>query len=120
MSPDWLCLRSWGENWSVRPVSCPLDARSYGDGDPLVLEVTDELLPANSGSFRISPDGVERTSEQAQLSVNVDALAMAYLGTTSFAVLAGIGGLRVIDSKALPNADRLFGASMAAFCGTTF
>ncbi|MEE1774368.1 hypothetical protein PUR34_40920 [Streptomyces sp. JV185] len=45
---------------------------------------------------------------------------MAYLGTTSFATLAGIGGLRVIDSKALPNADRLFGAFAAAFCGTTF
>jgi predicted acetyltransferase len=97
-----------------------LGARAYDDGDPIVLGVDDEFLRANSGNYRVSPDGVEPTSEQAQLSLNVDALAMAYLGTTSFATLAAIGRLRPIDDKALLNADRLFGTRTAAFCGTIF
>ncbi|MGW1404932.1 GNAT family N-acetyltransferase [Streptomyces sp. NPDC002403] len=124
MLDDWRACRthSLDDDLWLRLVDLPkaLDARSYGDGEPLVLEVADELLPANAGRYRISPEGVEATSEQAQLSMGVDALAMAYLGTTSFATLAGIGGLRVFDSKSLPNADRLFGTSAAAFCGTTF
>ncbi|UUU22847.1 GNAT family N-acetyltransferase [Streptomyces sp. DSM 40750] len=124
MLVNWRACRthSLDDDLWLRLVDLPkaLDARAYGDGDPLVLEVIDELLPANSGSFRISPDGVEPTLDQAQLSLNVDALAMVYLGTTSFATLAGIGDLRMTDGKALPNADRLFGTRTAAFCGTTF
>lgn len=124
MLVNWRACRTHTLNddlW-LRLVDLPkaLGARAYGDGDPLVLGVTDEFLPANSGRYLISPDGVEPTSEQAHLSLGVDALAMAYLGTTSFTTLAGIGALRVTDGKALPNADRLFGARGAAFCGTVF
>ncbi|MEO3755197.1 GNAT family N-acetyltransferase [Streptomyces sp. B6B3] len=124
MLVDWRACRTHALNddlW-LRLVDVPkaLGARAYGDGDPLVVEVTDEFLPANSGTYHVSSDGVRPTSDHAQLSLGVEALAMAYLGTTSFTTLAGIGALRVIDSKALPNADRLFGTRAAAFCGTTF
>lgn len=124
MLVDWRACRTHSLNddlW-LRLVDVPkaLDARAYGDGDPLVMEITDELMPTNSGSFRISPDGVQRTSEQAQLSLNTEGLAMAYLGGTSFTTLAGIGFLRATDDKALSNADRLFGTGSAPFCGTTF
>ncbi|CAL9327159.1 GNAT family N-acetyltransferase [Streptomyces sp. SudanB182_2057] len=124
MLVNWRACRTHTLNddlW-LRFVDLPaaLNARAYGDGDPVVLSVTDEFLPGNAGNYRVSPAGSEQTSEEAQLSVSVQALAMAYLGTTSFANLAAIGGLRVHDGKALPNADRLFGARSAAFCGTVF
>ncbi|MFI6012818.1 GNAT family N-acetyltransferase [Streptomyces sp. NPDC051243] len=124
MLVDWRACRTHSLNddlW-LRLVDVPkaLDARSYRDGDPFVLQITDDFLPANSGSFRIAPDGVEPTSDQPQLTLSVDALAMVYLGGMSFTTLAAIGLLRVTDTKALPNADRLFGTDKAAFCGTTF
>ncbi|GAA2287820.1 hypothetical protein GCM10010145_68020 [Streptomyces ruber] len=80
MLADWRACRthSFNDDLWLRLVDVPraLDARSYRDGDPFILEITDDLLPANSGSFRIVFDGVERTGKQPQLSIIVMALAM--------------------------------------------
>lgn len=124
MLVDWRACRTHSLNddlWiRLRDIPAALAARQYGDGDPVVIEVNDEFLPANSGRYRISPDGVAPTSEPAQLGVDADALAMAYLGTVRPSMLAGLGRMRVADPAATAQADRLFGTGVAPFCGTVF
>lgn len=109
------------EHW-VRLVDVPkaLAAREYGQADPVVIEVTDPLLPANSGTYRITPDGAARTDEPAALRLDVTTLAMAYLGTWRPSALAGAGRIEVRDPAAAVAADLLFGTRAAAWSGSHF
>ena len=121
---DWRACRTHcldDELW-LRVVDLPaaLGARTYGAAEPVVVDVTDALRPNGSGRFRITPDGPSPTDEPAALALGVDALGMAYLGTFSFSMLAAIGRVRVLDDKALVEADRLFATDTDAFCGTIF
>jgi predicted acetyltransferase len=101
-------------------IPAALAARSYGDAEPIVLEVRDSLLPNNSGCYRISPQGTERVSAPADLALTSDALAMIYLGTTRASSLAGVGRIQVTNPAALRSADRLFATEVPAWCGTMF
>jgi predicted acetyltransferase len=73
---------------SQRRYSCPVDA---------VLEVTDELLPDNAGRWRLRADGpegsvtCERTTEPADVALDVRELGAAYLGGTRLGGLAAAG-----------------------------
>lgn len=109
------------ELW-LRLVDVPaaLAGRTYGDAGPVVIEVRDALLPDNSGRYRVSPHGTERTGEPADLALDVDALAMIYLGDTRASTLAEIGRVDVAEPAALRRADRLFATDVAAWCGTMF
>lgn len=101
-------------------VPAALSARAYGEAEPVVLEVVDRFLPANSGRYLLGPSGVARTDAPAGLSVDVDALAMLYLGGWRCGQLAGIGRVRVHDERALTAADRLFATDRPPWCGTYF
>jgi predicted acetyltransferase len=111
------------EAW-LRLVDVPvaLSARSWAGGatDAVVLAVRDALLPANSGSYRISPDGVSRVDEPAQLECDVAALGRLYLGDIAPSALAGTGWLTVHDPAALPAADALFATGRVPWSGTFF
>jgi predicted acetyltransferase len=109
------------ELW-LRLVDVPaaLTARSYQDAEPIVIEVSDHQLPANSGRYRLGPPGAERTDDPPGLAMTVDVLATMYLGATKASALAGVGRVRVIDPATLPRADRLFATDAAAWCGTLF
>jgi predicted acetyltransferase len=109
------------EHW-VRLVDVPkaLAAREYGTAAPVVVEVTDPLLPANSGRYRITPDGAGRTDEPAALRLDVTTLAMVYFGTWRPSALAGAGRIEVRDPDAPANADLLFGTRVASWSGTHF
>ena len=109
------------ELW-LRLVDVPaaLAARTYGLAEPVVVEVVDTLLPGNSGRYRISPQGTERTTDSAALTVTADVLAMLYLGTFRASTLAGIGRASVTDPAALPAADRLFAVDRPAWNGSIF
>jgi predicted acetyltransferase len=109
------------ETW-LRLVDLPtaLAARGYRDGDPVVLGVQDAFLPANSGHYRISPEGAEPTDQPAQLMVDADVLAMAYLGDVPLSTLADVGRVEVVEAAALRHADRLFGTATLPWCGTYF
>jgi predicted acetyltransferase len=110
-----------GELW-LRIVDVPaaLAARTYGDAEPVVVEVTDAVLPANSGRYRIGPHGMEQVSDAPALAMDADVLAMVYLGTWRPSVLAGIGRITVADPAALPAADRLFAVDQPAWNGSLF
>ncbi|ANZ42053.1 hypothetical protein BBK82_45105 [Lentzea guizhouensis] len=106
------------EIW-LRLVDVPrmLAARTYGHADPVVIEVRDKLLPANDGRYRVTPDGVERTDDAADLTVPVDLLGACYFGDTTFSQLAATGWL---TGNRLDAADALFASARAPYCGTFF
>jgi predicted acetyltransferase len=109
------------ETW-LRLVDVPaaLAARTYGDAEPVVIEVVDDLLPANSGRYLVGPDGVERTDRAAQLRLGVADLGAAYLGDRPLSQYAAAGLVEVFDDAALPAADRLFLLDRSPWCGTYF
>ncbi|MFG2057161.1 GNAT family N-acetyltransferase [Micromonospora sp. NPDC048930] len=84
----------------VRVVDVPaaLAARRYATDVDLVVEVTDELLPENSGRWRLvgGRSGAEcvATTAPAQLACDVRALGELYLGGSGLAALAAAGRLR--------------------------
>jgi predicted acetyltransferase len=90
-------------------------------GEAVVLEVSDELLPANSGRYRISSAGAERvTSSRPDLSCSVLHLATLYLGDRTPSQLAAAGMLEVHDGASVARADRLFAVDAAPWCGSMF
>ena len=109
------------ELW-LRIVDVPaaLAARTYGVAPPVVIEIVDSLLPTNSGRYRVGPHATESTSDPAALTMDVEALAMLYLGTWRASTLAGIGRITVTDPTALTTADRLFAVNQPAWTGTMF
>jgi predicted acetyltransferase len=100
-------------------VPAALAAREY-TGDAIVLEVTDPLLPSNSGRYRVAGDGVARTTEPADLRLGVDALAMLYLGGWRASSLHAAGRIDTTVPEAPQAADLLFGTRVPAWCGTFF
>ena len=109
------------ELW-LRLVDVPaaLAGRAYADVEPIIIEVRDPMLPANSGRYLVGPQGTRRTDEPAGLTMDVAVLAMIYLGAYRPSALAGIGRIEVADQAALPRADRLFATEVSAWCGTLF
>ncbi|HEU5474839.1 MAG TPA: GNAT family N-acetyltransferase [Actinophytocola sp.] len=110
------------EDLWLRLVDVPraLAGRTYGAAEPVVIEVRDRLLPANSGRYRIGPHGTEPTTEPAGLAMDADVLAMLYLGAWRASALAGTGRIEVADAAAPARADRLFSTDAAPYCGTMF
>jgi len=83
----------------VTDVVRALEQRRYAVPVDLVFEVTDEVIPANAGRFRLTADGsaarCERTDATADLSLSVTELGAAYLGGRKLAEFAATG--RVIE-----------------------
>jgi predicted acetyltransferase len=108
------------ETWlRLVDVAAALSAREY-DGEPMVLEVRDPVLPGNSGRYRVGPGGVERTGAVPELELAVDSLAMVYLGGWRPSALAAVGRIRAQRPGALARADRLLASTTSAWCGTFF
>lgn len=111
-----------GDDVWLRLVDVPaaLSARTYRGTGSVVLDVRDSVLTSNNGRYRISPGGVERTDEAAGLSLDVDVLAMLYLGGWRVADLVQAGRIDVVDGDAVGVADALFAAERPPWCGTFF
>lgn len=85
----------------VRLVDLPvaLCRRRYACPVDLVIEVTDDLLPANAGRWRLQAGGpadqgvpqCDRVTTGADLTLDVSALGAAYLGGTRLGGLAAAG-----------------------------
>lgn len=106
----------------VRLVDVPraLAARGYGPGEPVVLEVRDPVLPENSGSYRVGPDGAAPCAEPGQLVLDADVLGALYLGDVLVSTLAAANRVQVRDEAAVERADRLFASVRPPWCGTPF
>jgi predicted acetyltransferase len=91
------------DNLWVRIIDLPaaLVTRGYADPVDVVLEVTDELLPANAGRWRLQAAAAEgagpgvascsRTGEPADIALDVRELGAAYLGGTRLGALGAAG-----------------------------
>ncbi len=101
-------------------VLAALRARTYGTAEPVVLEVFDKQLPDNNGRYVVGPDGVERTTAEAELRLDVSTLSSLYLGHGLFTDLALSGRVEVLDEAAAARTDALFHTARAPWCGTFF
>ena len=109
------------ETWlRLIDVLAALQMRTYRPAGPLVLGISDDLLPANSGTYRIDAAGVRRSGEPADISTDVASLASAYLGGVRWRALSTAG--RVLEHRpgALAAADELFATVTEPFSGTSF
>nr|WP_267130343.1 GNAT family N-acetyltransferase [Gordonia spumicola] len=104
-------------------VEAALRARSYRAGEPVTIRVIDSLRPSNHGSYRLSADGVERSADTAEVTVDVADLAAVYLGDTRWRQLCAAGrlhGSTPPDPRAVERLDILFATDRAPHSGTTF
>ena len=111
-----------GDNLWVRllDVGAALAARRYQAPVDVVLEVTDAVLPANAGRWRVTggPGGasVERTDDDADLALDVRELGAAYLGGVSLAALSAAGLVTELRPGTLHGAAVGFGWPVAPAC----
>ncbi|MFC5744494.1 GNAT family N-acetyltransferase [Actinomadura rugatobispora] len=109
------------ETWlRLVDVEAALRARAFGEGEPVVVQVSDPLLPENDGAYEIGPKGVARTVAPPDLGVDVATLAAAYLGGTRWRQLAAAGRVDVHDPGAVRRLDVLFAVDALPFSGTFF
>lgn len=95
----------------VRIVDLPtaLQRRRYACAVDVVIEVTDRMLPANEGRWRLQAGGpgeggkptCERTTAPADVVLPVSALGAAYLGGTRLGGLAAAGQISEQRSEAV-------------------
>jgi predicted acetyltransferase len=110
----------------VRLLDIPaaLAVRGYVAPGRLVFEVEDAFRPQSAGRFALEagPDGAtcHATTADADLALGVVELGAAYLGGVSFSTLARAGRVRELRAGALAQADTLFSAVPAPWCGTPF
>ena len=99
----------------ITDLPAALTGRRYATPLDLVLEVTDRLLPANAGRWRLAvpPDrdksSCTRVDEPADLACDTADLAAAYLGGTPLAALAAAGRVRELRPDTLATTSTGFG-----------
>ncbi|WP_431986596.1 GNAT family N-acetyltransferase [Streptomyces griseoflavus] len=114
---DWLWVR-------ILDVVRALEARTYQAAGSLVLEVADGA-GLTGGRFRLeaSADGTGscvRTTESADLSLDVAELAALWLGDESAVRLAALGRVREERAGAARQADALLRTSRRPWCPDIF
>jgi predicted acetyltransferase len=100
-------------------VEAALAARSLGEGS-LVLDLRDELCPWNQARWQVEVASVSRTTEAADLALDVSALGSAYLGGFTFAGLALAGRVEELQPGAIARADAIFGTARQPWCPELF
>jgi predicted acetyltransferase len=115
-----------GDALWLRVVDLPaaLTGRSYRGDGRVVLEVTDEFMPANAGRWALDVSGGEPgltvTTDAPDVACDVTDIAAAYLGAFSFAQLADAGRAREGDAGGIARADALFRTDRAPWCPRVF
>jgi predicted acetyltransferase len=96
-----------------------LEARSFGAGDPVVLEVADGRFPRNEGRWKVGPEP-GRTDDDADVALDVADLASAYMGAFTFERLAAAGRARELRPGGLARATALFATPIPPWCAEGF
>jgi predicted acetyltransferase len=126
------------DNLWVRVIDLPaaLARRAYSSPVDVVVEVTDGLLPANAGRWRLRaarPGGAAgvggaaggaadcaRTDEPADIALDVRELGAAYLGGTRLAALAAAGLVRELRPGAVGRLSTAMSWDPAPWCPRIF
>lgn len=99
----------------VRVLDVPqaLAARRYAADIDVVLEVTDDVIPTNSGRWRLTGNSTsahcESTVDQPDLVCDIRALGAAYLGGTPLDALAAAGRVEELTPGSLAATGTAFG-----------
>ena len=112
----------------VRIVDLPraLGQRAFTRAVDVVVEVSDEVLPANAGRWRVAVDAagksasVTPTDERSDLSMDVADLGAAHLGATALCDLAAAGRVVEHTPGALAAATAAWSSSPSAACPEIF
>jgi predicted acetyltransferase len=114
---DWLWAR-------IVDVPAALTARRYRSSGRVVLDITDDFVPRNSGRYELvgGPDGADcrRTDADADLAMTVADLGALYLGGVSCTTLARAARVEELRPGALLTGDLLFVGAHAPWCSTEF
>jgi predicted acetyltransferase len=116
------------DNLWVRIIDLPsaLARRAYSAPADVVLEVSDGLLPANAGRWRLRAAGpgaaadCARTGEPADIAVDVRELGAAYLGGTRLATLAAAGLVSELRPGAVSRLSTAMSWDPAPWCPRIF
>jgi predicted acetyltransferase len=115
------------DNLWVRIIDLPgaLARRAYSSPVDVVLDVTDELLPANAGRWRLRAGGhgggdCARTDELADIALDVRELGAAYLGGTRLAALAAAGLVGQLRPGAVGSLSTAMSGDPAPWCPRIF
>jgi predicted acetyltransferase len=109
-------------------VPAALRQRRYSCAADVVIEVTDELLPANAGRWRLqcpgpADDGTascERTTAAADIAAPVAVLGAGYLGGTRLGALAAAGLVTECTHGALARLSAAMYSDPAPWCPSMF
>ncbi len=107
-------------------VGAALAARRYAAPADVVLDVRDELLPANTGHWWLRSAGpaveakVARTDGSADLVLDVRELGAVFLGGQRLAALVAAGLVTELNPGAAARADAAFGWPTAPLCSWEF
>jgi predicted acetyltransferase len=91
-----------------------------------VLEVTDGLLPANEGRWRLRAAGLaggvtcERTSDAAEIALDIRELGAAYLGGTRLGTLAAAGLVAELRAGSVATLSAAMSWDPAPWCPRIF
>ena len=102
-----------------------LALRGYAAPIDVVLELTDTFCPWNAGRLRLAapvdaPATVRRTTDPADLALDVADLGAVFLGGPTLAQLADAGRVRERTPGALVPASRAFAGDRPPFCPEIF
>jgi predicted acetyltransferase len=97
-----------------------LAARSYRDGEPVVLDLVDAFCDWNQGRWKVGAGSAERTKAKADLRLDADALGSAYLGGVTFAELRNALRVEELTDGAVARADDLFRTNLHPWCPEIF
>jgi predicted acetyltransferase len=102
-----------------------LAQRTYPAAVDAVLELTDAFCPWNAGRWRLrapadGPAEVTRSTEPADLALDVADLGAAYLGGPTLQALADAGRVRELAPGAVVALSRAFGADRPPHCPELF
>jgi predicted acetyltransferase len=109
-------------------VPAALTKRRYSSEADVVIEVTDELLPANAGRWRLQCPGpadsgtasCKRTAAAADIALPVAALGAGYLGGTRLGALAAAGLVTERKPGALASLSAAMYSDPAPWCPSMF
>jgi predicted acetyltransferase len=104
----------------ILDVPAALGARSYAGSGEVVLEIADSSFEDNAGRWRVSAAGVERTTADADLRLDITSLGSVYLGGFTFSNLVGAFRAEELAGGAAQRADALFATSRQPWCPEIF
>jgi predicted acetyltransferase len=117
-NPDALNRRIAETLWiRITDVPRALEQRRYATAVNVVLDVADNLLPANTGRYRLTADEdkvrCERTEDPADLALSIAELGAVYLGGRPLTEFAHTGRVRELHPGTLTAATAAFGWPIA-------